>query len=543
MAQYTSLRMYFATSNLCAKCGGTGLVESEMPPYKLGPSPVPLLVGTNDTPSESQADAIRNTMSEVQPFVSALDADIAQVQAKLMELQLKREILHNYFHEHERLLSPIRWLPADLLGDIFIFCLPERWQDRRFEGSIAPLLLTKICRHWRAAAVSTARLWSSFVYESQSPSDVALTKLWLTRGINCAMNIRIAQPFVDLQYGTCVVQVLNLLVSHSERWREVDIFLQSWMLSAVATVKDRLPLLQTLTIDGRGPFDDQLIDGFESAPMLRGLRLSLPNSNGPRLLNFPWAQLDKLAVAGHNFGPTLAGLNHAAVLTDLRLTAIFSCNPVPTNVIHLNQLHSLYLQFINWVALDYLLPFLVSPALKDICIAQHERMGFPVWVCHEAFVSFLSQSSCSLRRIAFHNVPLDSSHLLQYMEYSPTLVDLVLRGIASHSITDNVIHRLTYQDTEGAQEECLAPALQFINIEAYHALSQSLFLDMVQSRMHIRTNNPVAVSRLRKLTITLPYEDENFEPIVFSQARVRQLRDDGLDISIVQPSKAKSSVV
>ena len=502
--------MNFASSTSCAKCGGTGLVESEIPPYKLGPSPVPQLVGTNDPPSEFQADAIRNTMSEVQPFVSALDGDIVQVQARLMELQWKREILHSYFHEHERLLSPIRRLPADLLGDIFIFCLPERWQDRRFEGTIAPLLLTKICRYWRAVAVSTARLWSSFVYESQSHSYVALTKLWLTRGVNCATNIRIAEPFVD-------PQVLNLLVSHSERWREVDIVLRSWMLSDVATVKDRLLLLQTLTIDGRGPFDDQI--------------------------NFPWAQLDKLAVHSYNFSPTLAGLEHATALTDLRLTAMFSCNPVPTNVIHLNQLRSLHLQFVNWGALNDLFPFLVSPALKDICIAQDERIDFPVWICHEAFISFLSQSSCSLRRIAFHDVPLYDVHLLQYMAYSPSLTELVLRGKASRSITDNVLHQLTYQDTEGVQEAYLASGLQVIDIDAYHALNQSLFLDMVQSRLHIRTNNPIAMPRLRKLTITLPYEDGQLKPIVFSQARVRQLRDDGLDISIVQLSKEKSSVV
>ncbi|KIM82259.1 hypothetical protein PILCRDRAFT_32060, partial [Piloderma croceum F 1598] len=93
--------------------------------------------------------------------ISALDSDIAQVQATLTELQRKRQTLYSHIQEHKSLISAIRRFPAELLGEVFAHCLPERWQERTNK---TPSLLTQVCRHWRAIAISMRELWSSFIY-------------------------------------------------------------------------------------------------------------------------------------------------------------------------------------------------------------------------------------------------------------------------------------------------------------------------------------------------------------------------------------------
>ena len=529
--------MHFATPTSCMECG-RGRLESEVLSFTLGLSPVPELVGTNHTPSEFEADAIRDTIFGLQPSISALDNDIAQVQATLTELQRKRQVLHNYFQEHKSLLSSIRRFPEELLGEIFSHCLPERWQDRTLRRVKAPLILTQICRHWRAIAISTRKLWSSVVYESQSSSDIVFTKLWLARGGNCAMNVRISQPFVDSRLGTYIVQqVVGLLISHSERWRNLEIFLRPSMCSLIATVKDRLPILQSLAICAHGTFTDQSINAFERAPLLRSLNLSAPLY----LLDIPWAQLDELMIDSANFGWAVAMLGHTANLTDFRLTSMVNCNPVPPGVIHNNQLRSLAIHFISIDAPGKLFDCLALPALQDVCIMQDKKRPLAPWICQEQLISLLSRSRCSLRRLAFHDVSLTDGELIECLEHAPSLVELELRDAASYSITNDALHRLIYRNPEDAQVACLAPALQVIELDAFNILNESLFMDMVQSRSRIGIESSDTMSQLKKVAISLRYADGQLEQVVFARARVRQLRDEGLDISVVQHFEGGSS--
>lgn len=517
--------MPFATPTLCTKCDGTGRLESEVTPFTFKvPSPVPALVGTNHTPSDSEADAIRDTISELQPSISALDNDIAPLQATLTELRRKRQTLLSHIQEHKSLISAIRRFPAELLGEVFVRCLPERWQKRTFGVNKTPLLLTQVCRHWRAIAISTRELWSSFVYERLNPSDVSLTKLWLARGGNCTMNIRISESSVNTRDIWTVHQVLTLLVSHCERWRNLEIHLLLHMASVIAAAKDRLPVLRTLVIHPLEPYDNgsQVIDTFERAPLLRSFQ-----SNELRFfrVNIPWAQLDELTMDA-NIDLAVAILGQAVNLSHFRLTSRPSFLEAPLSVLHHNQLRSLTLQISSPHS-----PFsyLTLPALQDICIIQGNTYS-----SQSQLICFLSRSKCSLRSFAFHNVPLTGGQLLECLEHAPSLLELKLLGKSSHSITDEVLHRLICRDTENAQVTCLTPTLQAIDIDAYDILNPSLFMDMVQSRSCIRSDSSFAISRLKKVAISFQYADGQLERLVFARARVRQLRDEGLDISIVQ---------
>ncbi|KAJ7137239.1 hypothetical protein C8R46DRAFT_1322091, partial [Mycena filopes] len=57
----------------------------------------------------------------------------------------------------DSIVYPILTLPVDLTGEIFVHCLPDTPAPP--SSTIAPLLLTRICRQWRNIACSTPKLW------------------------------------------------------------------------------------------------------------------------------------------------------------------------------------------------------------------------------------------------------------------------------------------------------------------------------------------------------------------------------------------------
>ncbi|KIJ13172.1 hypothetical protein PAXINDRAFT_50824, partial [Paxillus involutus ATCC 200175] len=61
---------------------------------------------------------------------------------------------------HQGFISCIRRFPPEVLGEIFVQCLPGDTYIHPGPDTV-PLLLTGICKGWRQVALSTPRLWCS----------------------------------------------------------------------------------------------------------------------------------------------------------------------------------------------------------------------------------------------------------------------------------------------------------------------------------------------------------------------------------------------
>ncbi|KAJ7120013.1 hypothetical protein C8R46DRAFT_876350, partial [Mycena filopes] len=57
----------------------------------------------------------------------------------------------------ESVVYPILTIPFEITAEIFLHCLPAF--PSQPSGSVAPMLLARICRQWRNIACSTPRLW------------------------------------------------------------------------------------------------------------------------------------------------------------------------------------------------------------------------------------------------------------------------------------------------------------------------------------------------------------------------------------------------
>ncbi|KAJ7447286.1 hypothetical protein B0H11DRAFT_1696955, partial [Mycena galericulata] len=63
----------------------------------------------------------------------------------------------------DRVKSPVRRIPSEILAEIFKFCVKDSLllgRDYSIDNPrVAPLVLSHVCSLWRAIAIKTPRLW------------------------------------------------------------------------------------------------------------------------------------------------------------------------------------------------------------------------------------------------------------------------------------------------------------------------------------------------------------------------------------------------
>ncbi|KAJ7766681.1 hypothetical protein B0H16DRAFT_1790991, partial [Mycena metata] len=140
------------------------------------PSLAPLLA-SNDAPHPSQLAALLEisrkheaTISKVETDISTLETEICDVESTLRALRRRRgalwrekRVLCSETPQLRRVMSPIRRLPPEMIGEIFLYFTPVLKATPRYEWYPAktdiPWYLGQICRYWRSVALSLRSLW------------------------------------------------------------------------------------------------------------------------------------------------------------------------------------------------------------------------------------------------------------------------------------------------------------------------------------------------------------------------------------------------
>ncbi|KAJ7812317.1 hypothetical protein B0H14DRAFT_2377659 [Mycena olivaceomarginata] len=118
-------------------------------------------------------------LHELRQRLSDLNATISHHEFILQELKQQRSailselnlVVYDY---------PVLTLPPEITADIFKWCIDT---GKRLHPSLAPSLLTQICRDWRALALSTPALWDTITeIEGHDPLQVErLVTTWFSR--------------------------------------------------------------------------------------------------------------------------------------------------------------------------------------------------------------------------------------------------------------------------------------------------------------------------------------------------------------------------
>ncbi|KDR83081.1 hypothetical protein GALMADRAFT_56814, partial [Galerina marginata CBS 339.88] len=116
------------------------------------------LFANNEQPSDGMAKIVQELIVTRRRELELAQREIQTLQNRLKELNPICETIQQSISDLSALIS-LRRLPTDILGEIFLHCLPT-YRNPTLSALEAPMVLTRVCSLWRSVALSSPRLWA-----------------------------------------------------------------------------------------------------------------------------------------------------------------------------------------------------------------------------------------------------------------------------------------------------------------------------------------------------------------------------------------------
>ncbi|KAG2107296.1 uncharacterized protein F5147DRAFT_214011 [Suillus discolor] len=326
---------------------------------------------------------------------------------------------------HKGVVSGLWRSPPEILSQIFYHCLPE--SDHQLPSELqAPLLLTGVCRRWRAVAVDTPSIWSRLsvkvdLSHRQWEPQAFGYDLWLKRSRGYPLLLTLFCEETDAMKIRSLLQPCIRQSRHSVTFGR-EVYQPELLLHD-------LPALQELAIqEGRNSYGHLPVIPRSITRLPRTLR-SLKvvdrcfitmrlTSFGPvmtHLTNFDIATLQQPGAIFHllQLCPNLSSLK-IYVRFGYRLEDLESFPHLKIQTLHIRRQCSLagdLSSLFNALSLSSL------RVLEDHC-----NNGVPCF--HEQLRAFLARSRCPLQNLVFGgwNIPaVTNLELEEYLDIIPSL--------------------------------------------------------------------------------------------------------------------------
>ncbi|KAK6977590.1 hypothetical protein R3P38DRAFT_3123725 [Favolaschia claudopus] len=179
-------------------------------------SPFHDYLNTNYAPTDVEISQIR---AHLPPY----EEELARLDALIQDLSAQRDRIIGYVDSHRALISHPRRLPQDIVGEIFLACLPTQ-RNAIMSASEAPLLLGRVCSRWRSIAYALPRLWCSLhisadFVDSEELQDVVTD--WLTRASLLPLAISVHwSTSLGYEYDDIAI---DTLLPFSSRWSALQL--------------------------------------------------------------------------------------------------------------------------------------------------------------------------------------------------------------------------------------------------------------------------------------------------------------------------------
>lgn len=111
----------------------------------------------NAPPSVQDAAYIRETIDSIEQQAADVRAQMLALEQKLQDLETQRQFF-------KPMLSPIRRMPLEVLGEIFNLAMDD------FRRQTTLSLICRVCKSWREAAHLVPRLWMDVTIDASKPT-------------------------------------------------------------------------------------------------------------------------------------------------------------------------------------------------------------------------------------------------------------------------------------------------------------------------------------------------------------------------------------
>lgn len=354
-------------------------------------------------------------------------------------------------------ISPIHWIPDEILGEIFTYCLPL---NHRFSRTVAPLSQLRVCVLWRHVTLSTHSLWSTLTFWSP-PSNVDLMcypprflHTWLLHSGEHSLDLFFTR---GLKYNHLKLLVELVLLAHYSRCRHLDIHLTREtalaLVNFVVLPPRSLARLETLVLENLDEADFALenagpaITAFHDSPRLQKLTTnaldftfsideitSVPTFDRSVL---PWPKLTHLMITDFiRVDVLVVTLAECTALEFLRVSLELEVDDefrgmdqwLPTQPVVLPHLSKLYISLSDGLSIPHLLEAFRFPALQQLYFRRSESQGFTTepdafsWTSSRTFLLQLQ----NLQKLSLVGRVGPIREIVALLQSTPLVSDLLL---------------------------------------------------------------------------------------------------------------------
>ncbi|KAK0436241.1 hypothetical protein EV421DRAFT_1739697 [Armillaria borealis] len=259
------------------------------------------LLNSNDPPFRAERVHLENAIIQSHGALAELQHQITEARAVLDGLLEEEACVQDTIESCKTILHPIRGIPEDIIREFFEASLDtDRERKDSLNGKFPPLVLSQVCRDWRAIALSTSRLWSSLRLDFDLyRSDMACLYLLQTYLLRSGMHdITLSiHSKTDLSKS----HRIPVLILSAPRWTDLSLSITHKSIHTFSTARGTFHRLSRLSLEVIGPIPRArwnstkcTFDAFEYAPELRSFTLQRMCA-AIEEISLPWSQLNEYA--------------------------------------------------------------------------------------------------------------------------------------------------------------------------------------------------------------------------------------------------------
>ena len=490
---------------------------------------------------------------EFNTLLSKGQTELASFHDTIQPDSTERDDLERYIQYARSLAAPIRKIPPEILGEIFI---KHGTLNNISESTDIPgFNLARVSSYWRSVAFSTAALWKEIHIETSSPffyaRHVNLVQDILTRSLGSPLHIYItAIPDKHDPQFDGLHPAVPLLFEHAARWQYLRITDRSFedgygyqpnILEDLSPIRGQLTGLTTF-ISSCNEYTSLLLGNTTS---LRSFSISSFDFQAINAL-YPWGGINKFQVRYSYNSEIVQVFPHVATNCTVQVHHPLGNDPDNSEeaspTVYQNIVRLIITMGNNRTeesSAEELLDMLTLPNLTVLAFVNEHPLAIRSkhpgrrWSA-TSIPSFVNRSNALLTEFSLVRTWIPAGVLLDVLKYLPTLRTLRIEEPADVPSQAPMLTAEFFQHLNVYREgRPLLSELYSLVLGAY-LLSldlQRLFARAVESR-HWPLSLPTTterVCRLDRVTLTLRHGtiDERIASLLMS------IRGDGLKVSVI----------
>ncbi|KAJ7138216.1 hypothetical protein C8R44DRAFT_607338, partial [Mycena epipterygia] len=123
------------------------------------------LLNSNEVPLDSDSINIKSVISTARVRLAVVEDELSRLRERMESLEKEHAALSSHLAQNNSILSPLRRMPPEVLGEIFSWTLPSVGvlREGHLGVAVSPWVLTHISSRWRTVSLSSPSLWSLVV--------------------------------------------------------------------------------------------------------------------------------------------------------------------------------------------------------------------------------------------------------------------------------------------------------------------------------------------------------------------------------------------